>query len=231
MKKAYAVLLSVVSAVLLVLGLFAFPVRGSRMELTVDGYGPVVILLDEENAAMTVSHVRRLVRRGHYDGAAIYGISRGYFVSVGHGTNEKEIDPVRGEFEANGYENGHQMKTGTVYLLRYSKDYNSARSSFGICLSDDYGTAMNGLYAAFGTVVEGMDIIEEVSLYRVDDNGRPVDGDIAISEVILQDAAFFSTTSLVVLAFGLAVGGCAAWLWVLAAKEPKKTKSPAHKKK
>ena len=118
MKKAYAILFSVLCAICLVLGLFAFPKRGTLMELEVDGYGSIVIRLDEENAALTVSQVRRLVKRGHYDGSAIYGISRGYFVSIGHAENEKKIDPIKGEFEANGYENGHAIKKGSVYLLR-----------------------------------------------------------------------------------------------------------------
>lgn len=77
---------------------------------------------------------------------------------------------IKGEFSANGVDNEISHIRGTISMAR-SSDYNSASSQFFIVQSDS--TFLDGQYAAFGTVLSGMDIVDEIceKANPIDDNG------------------------------------------------------------
>lgn len=140
------------------------------VEMCVEDYGRLVILLDATTAPVTVENFISLVEEGFYDGLTFHRIITDFMVQGGDpdadGTgghkdaNGKEIN-IKGEFSANGYENDISHKYGVISMAR-SNDPNSASSQFFIC-NADASDSLDGNYAAFGYVVEGMSVIDEVT--------------------------------------------------------------------
>lgn len=78
---------------------------------------------------------------------------------------------IKGEFRENGYDNPISHKTGVISMARNSYNLDSASSQFFICVADD--EFLDGSYAAFGKVVEGMDVVMKIAsdAEPIDDNG------------------------------------------------------------
>lgn len=140
------------------------------VEMCIEGYGRLVILLDATTAPVTVENFISLVEEGFYDGLTFHRIITDFMVQGGdpdaNGTgghkdeNGKEIN-IKGEFSANGHENDISHKYGVISMAR-SNEPNSASSQFFICNADS-SDSLDGNYAAFGYVVEGMSVIDAVT--------------------------------------------------------------------
>lgn len=140
------------------------------VEMCIEGYGRLVILLDATTAPVTVENFISLVEEGFYDGLTFHRIITDFMVQGGdpdaNGTgghkdeNGKEIN-IKGEFSANGHENDISHKYGVISMAR-SSEPNSASSQFFICNADS-SDSLDGSYAAFGYVVEGMSVIDAVT--------------------------------------------------------------------
>lgn len=140
------------------------------VEMCIEGYGRIVILLDATTAPATVENFISLVERGFYDGLTFHRIIIDFMIQGGdpdaNGTggnkdkDGKEIN-VKGEFDSNGHPNDISHKAGVISMAR-SKDPNSASSQFFIC-NADASSSLDGDYAAFGYVVEGMSVVNEVT--------------------------------------------------------------------
>ena len=114
-----------------------------------------------------------LAESGFYDGLTFHRIIEGFMMQGGDpngdGTGGAE-NTITGEFSDNGYENDLSHTRGAVSMAR-SSDYNSASSQFFIVQTDS--TYLDGSYAAFGYVTDGMDIVDAIcaDAQPTDDNG------------------------------------------------------------
>ena len=143
-------------------------------EIVVKDYGTITVELDRSVAPRTVDNFVKLAQDGFYDGLTFHRIISGFMIQggdpKGNGTGGSEENIV-GEFLANGVENYLSHTRGVISMAR-AADYNSASSQFFI-MHADY-TGLDGQYAAFGCVTEGMDVVDAIcaDAQPVDDNGK-----------------------------------------------------------
>ncbi len=143
------------------------------VEMCVEDYGNVVILLDATTAPMTVENFLNLVNQKFYDGLTFHNIIKDTLIQGGDplGTGFGEsTHQVKGEFAANGWNNDILHKRGVISMARDMKDCDTATCQFFICtkdltgIMDKYETPMyDGNFAAFGYVVEGMSVIDRIA--------------------------------------------------------------------
>lgn len=133
------------------------------VEIDVEDYGKITLELDADIAPITVTNFIDLVNDKFYDGITFHRIIEGFMIQGGDptgtgysGSNQK----IKGEFEANGVENTISHVRGVISMAR-SDDYNSASSQFFIVQEDS--TYLDGNYAAFGKVIEGMEVVDEIA--------------------------------------------------------------------
>lgn len=114
--------------------------------------GTLVIRLFEDDAPLTVANFKRLVREGFYDGLPFYRIVAGHVIQAGDG-GENDQPLVKGEFGA------YPHVRGAVGLAR-DEDPDSGSTEFYICLAPR--PHLNGRYAVFGLVIEGLDVLDAI---------------------------------------------------------------------
>lgn len=134
----------------------------------------IVVKLDEKAAPITVANFKKLVGEGFYDGLIFHRVIAGFMIQGGdpQGTGmggSKET--IKGEFEINGVKNPISHKRGVISMAR-SQFYNSASSQFFICHAD--AKFLDGQYAAFGEVVEGIETVDAIAAVKTDYNDRPL---------------------------------------------------------
>ena len=129
--------------------------------------------LNAEAAPLTVENFLSLVKEGFYDGLIFHRVIPGFMIQGGDplgngmGGSEKKI---KGEFAANGHPNPIRHTRGVISMAR-SMDKNSASSQFFIMHAD--APHLDGQYAAFGKVVEGIETVDEIALIPTDFSDRP----------------------------------------------------------
>lgn len=141
--------------------------------IEVEGYGAIKLELDADVAPVTVANFAKLAGEGFYDGLTFHRIIEGFMVQGGDpngngagGSDEKIV----GEFSDNGHPNSISHVRGTISMAR-SQAYNSASSQFFIMQADT--PSLDGQYAAFGHVTEGMDVVDAMceAARPTDNNG------------------------------------------------------------
>ncbi len=158
-------LVGVAALLLLLVCILIFGGKGKKehkIEIEVENYGVIRAVVDSSVAPKTVENFLKLVKSGFYDGLTFHRIVDGFMIQCGDPTGTGSggsKDYVQGEFSANGFENTLSHKRGVLSMAR-SKDYNSARSQFFIVQSDSF--FLDGNYAAFGWVTDGMEIVDEI---------------------------------------------------------------------
>ena len=164
------------------------------VQIDVESYGPIVLELDADAAPATVTNFINLVQGSFYNGLTFHRIINGFMMQGGdpeaNGMGGSEYT-VPGEFAANGFANPISHLRGTISMARTSNDYNSASSQFFIVQHD--ATALDGSYAAFGKVLYGMELVDEICNDTVvlDDNGTvaPLNQPVISSIIILGKEA------------------------------------------
>ena len=133
----------------------------------------VKIELDESAAPLTVANFKKLVGRGFYDGLTFHRVIPGFMIQggdpLGNGMGGAE-ENIKGEFAQNGVKNPLRHVRGVISMARAS-DPNSASSQFFIMHAD--APHLDGAYAAFGRVTEGMDAIDEIAAVPTDMRDKP----------------------------------------------------------
>lgn len=135
-----------------------------RIEIDVAGYGVICAELDGDNAPITVSNFLKLTKEGFYDGLTFHRVVPGFVVQGGdpEGTGMGGSDEtIKGEFSENGVDNPLKHTRGALSMAR-SQDPNSASSQFFIVQEDAAGAQLDGKYAVFGYVTEGMEIVDKI---------------------------------------------------------------------
>ena len=134
------------------------------VEICVEKYGTMVVLLDATTAPKTVANFLKLVNEGFYDGLKFHRIIKDFMIQggdpEGNGSGGSD-ENIFGEFSSNGHENDISHKRGVISMAR-SDSPNSASSQFFIC-NADASTSLDGNYAAFGYVVEGLDVVDKIT--------------------------------------------------------------------
>ena len=142
-------------------------------DISIRDYGDIKVELDADTAPVTVTNFVKLAQEGFYDGLTFWRIMDGFMMQggdpKGNGTGGSG-ETIKGEFSSNGVKNDISHVRGTISMAR-STDPDSASSQFFIVQSDS--TLLDGDYAAFGKVTEGMDIVDEIckNANPTDDNG------------------------------------------------------------
>lgn len=138
-----------------------------------------------EEAPNTVRNFVSLVRSGFYDGLTFHRVIPGFVIQGGDPRGDGTGGPgyhIRGEFTANGHPNPIKHTLGTLSMAR-SGDPNSAGSQFFIMTGN--ATHLDGQYAAFGRVTEGMEWVERIVRARRDPRDRPIE-DQRMSKVTVE---------------------------------------------
>lgn len=131
-------------------------------DIEIADYGTITVELDQEAAPITVANFVELAESGFYDGLTFHRIIEGFMMQggdpEGNGTGGSD-ETIVGEFSDNGYDNTLTHTRGAISMAR-SNDYDSASSQFFIVHEDS--DHLDGQYAVFGYVTEGMDVVDAV---------------------------------------------------------------------
>jgi len=159
-------------------------------QITVRDYGVISLELDADAAPITVDNFVKLAQSGFYDGLTFHRIMDGFMIQggdpTGTGAGGAE-EKIKGEFAANGVENPISHVKGVISMAR-AKDPDSASSQFFITVAD--ATFLDGSYAAFGRVTEGLEIAEQIAkdARPVDNNGTvPPQDQPVIESIVIVD--------------------------------------------
>ncbi len=123
--------------------------------------GKIVIKIDCGEAPKTVENFMKLVNDGFYDGLTVFRAQENFVIQGGE-NKEADLTPIVGEFSENGYTNNIIHNRGVISMAR-TNDPNSATSQFFITLHDSAKYSLDGKYAGFGYVIEGMDVVDEIA--------------------------------------------------------------------
>ncbi len=133
-----------------------------HVEIQIKDYGTIKAELDADVAPISVSNFVSLAKSGFYDGLTFHRIISGFMIQggdpKGDGTGGSDKN-IKGEFSANGVENSISHVRGTISMAR-AREYDSASSQFFIVHQDS--VYLDGQYAAFGKVTEGMEIVDQI---------------------------------------------------------------------
>ena len=127
-----------------------------------------------EVAPNTVNNFISLVKKGYYDGLIFHRVIRGFMIQGGCPQGTGMGGPgysIKGEFSQNGFKNDLKHTEGVLSMAR-SMMPNSAGSQFFIMHKD--APHLDGAYAAFGRVTEGMDVVNKIAEERTDYSDRPL---------------------------------------------------------
>lgn len=133
-----------------------------RAVIEVEGYGTITAALYGEAAPITVANFVRLANEGFYDGLTFHRIISGFMIQGGdpkaNGTGGSD-ETIKGEFAKNGVDNPIAHQRGVLSMAR-SSAYDSASSQFFIM--HQAASHLDGSYAAFGCVLEGMEVVDAI---------------------------------------------------------------------
>lgn len=132
-------------------------------EIVVKDIGTIKLELDADTAPITVTNFVKLAKSGFYNGLTFHRIIDGFMIQGGDpngdGTGGSD-ETIKGEFKENGVTNNISHVRGVISMGR-TNNYNSASSQFFIVHQDS--TYLDGSYAAFGHVTEGMEIVDKIA--------------------------------------------------------------------
>ena len=147
------------------------------VQIRVKDYGTITAALDETVAPVSVRNFVSLAKEGFYDGLTFHRIIEGFMIQGGdpngNGTGGSS-ETIQGEFSGNGVENPITHVRGAVSMAR-SQDPDSASSQFFIVQADS--RYLDGQYAGFGYVTDGMDVVD-----RICSDAKPTDGNGSIAK-------------------------------------------------
>ncbi len=133
-----------------------------HVSIDVQDYGTITLELDADTAPISVTNFVNLAKDGFYDGLTFHRIISGFMIQggdpKGNGTGGSDTT-IKGEFSENGVENNISHVRGTISMAR-ANDPDSASSQFFIVHEDS--TFLDGQYAAFGHVTDGMDVVDAI---------------------------------------------------------------------
>ncbi len=143
------------------------------VQIEMENGGIIKVELDKDAAPVTAANFEKLVKKGFYDGLIFHRVIKGFMIQGGDPTGTGcggSGENIVGEFAMNGHQNPISHVRGVISMAR-SQNPNSASSQFFIMHAD--ALYLDGQYAAFGKVVEGMDVVDEIADVATDYSDRP----------------------------------------------------------
>ncbi|MEA5059627.1 MAG: peptidylprolyl isomerase [Candidatus Pelethousia sp.] len=148
--------------------------------------GIIKLALDAAAAPNTVKNFKSLVSKGFYDGLTFHRVISGFMIQggcpQGNGTGGPGYH-IPGEFIQNGIPNPLRHTRGTISMAR-AQNPDSAGSQFFIMHQD--GAFLDGQYAAFGRVIEGMDVVDAIASVKTGREDKPREA-VRIKSITLVD--------------------------------------------
>lgn len=145
-----------------------------NIQIEMESGGVMKLELYPDTAPITVQNFVELAESGFYDGLIFHRVISGFMIQggdpmgTGYGGSDKRI---KGEFAVNGVNNPLSHDRGVISMAR-SQEFDSASSQFFICHAD--ASFLDGQYAAFGRVTEGIEVVDEIAAIPTDPNDRPM---------------------------------------------------------
>ena len=142
--------------------------------LTIENLGQIKIELDHKAAPNTANNFAYLVSKGFYDGLTFHRVIKNFMIQGGDPNGVGTGGPgysIKGEFRINGFDNPLRHNRGVISMAR-AQHPDSAGSQFFICDANDF--FLDGQYAAFGKVVEGMEVVDAIAKVQKDRNDKPL---------------------------------------------------------
>ncbi len=158
-------------------------------DIVIEDYGTITVALHGNAAPKTVKNFVKLANEGFYDGLTFHRIMKGFMMQGGcpEGTGRGDSGKnIKGEFSKNGFENNLRHTRGAISMAR-GEEYDSGSCQFFIVHEDS--TFLDGAYAAFGYVTEGIEVVDKVctDAKPVDNNGKiPADAQPAIKSITIR---------------------------------------------
>ena len=165
--------------------------KNPLVTMEIEDYGTIKIELYPEYAPNTVANFVSLIENGFYDGLTFHRLVPGFVLQGGDPDGDGTGGPgytIDGEFKANGYTKNTLSHDKGVISMARSMDYDSAGSQFFIVLDDSAKSSLDGMYAGFGRVTEGMEILEEIEANEkiADDATGALEENITITKVTVD---------------------------------------------
>ena len=152
--------------------------------------GTFKIELYPEYAPKTVENFLKLVSEGFYDGLTFHRVVDDFMAQGGDPalSGKKTADSIYGEFASNGFaQNTLHHDRGVISMARTNMP-DSASSQFFICYSDTYAGSLDGNYAAFGKVIEGMETVDDFLKVERTYNGFDTSPATPVTPIVIAHA-------------------------------------------
>ena len=149
-----------------------------NIEIEMENGGIIKAELYPDTAPITVENFVKLIEDNFFDGLIFHRVISGFMIQGGGYTvdgQQKEAESIKGEFDKNGVPNPLKHTRGVLSMAR-TMFPNSASSQFFI-MHDD-APHLDGQYAAFGKVTDGMDVVDEIAETATDMSDRPLEDQI-----------------------------------------------------
>ena len=147
--------------------------------MVIKDYGTITLELYPQYAPETVKNFISLANSGFYDGLTFHRVIEGFMIQGGDPEGTGGGGPgysIKGEFSSNGFtQNTLTHERGVISMAR-SRAMDSASSQFFICHADS--PHLDGQYAAFGMVTDGMDVVDEIAEAPTDYNDKPIENQV-----------------------------------------------------
>ena len=156
-----------------------------NVDIEVENKGVIELELYPDIAPVTVSNFVYLAKKGFYDGLIFHRVIEGFMIQGGcpEGTGMGGPDHrIKGEFASNGFENNLKHERGVISMAR-TQAPNSAGSQFFIM--HQTSPHLDGEYAAFGRVINGIEIVDSIAASKTDANDKPVEN-VVIKKVTIK---------------------------------------------
>ena len=164
--------------------------------ITIEGMGDIKLELYPSKAPQTVANFAELARKNFYNGLIFHRVIEGFMIQGGDPTGTGTGGPgyaIKGEFAENGFENDIAHERGVISMARKNKPLDSAGSQFFIMHQD--AQHLDGLYAAFGKVTSGMDIVDKIAMSQTNASDKPVN-DVVIEKITIDGPVLTSPEKL-----------------------------------
>ena len=154
--------------------------------IEINKFGTIKVELNKEVAPLTVDNFVKLVNKGFYDGLTFHRVIKGFMIQggcpKGNGTGGPGYS-IKGEFAANGVNNPLKHTRGVISMAR-AMDPNSAGSQFFIMHQD--APYLDGQYAAFGKVIEGIEVVDAVASVKTNYYDMPLEK-VVIKQIKIEE--------------------------------------------
>ena len=159
------------------------------IRITMKDGGVIDLELDEKAAPITVENFLKLVNMKFYDGTIFHRVIPGFMIQGGDPEGTGMGGPgwtIKGEFKANGVDNPISHKRGVISMAR-AMDPDSAGSQFFIMHAD--ANYLDGQYAAFGKIIEGMDVVDRIAATRTNrwNGDRPYEDQVMETVRVVEE--------------------------------------------